>query len=98
MKFSSGERLDNKMTRIRKRSPSITEQLSKQMARILYNTLIREVQQANTAEMVTSSNGVDPQTQDIINQSRPLKVMEAKEYSTWRIAFHKRDLNTLWLY
>ena len=97
MKFSSGERLDNKMTRIRKRSPSIsiTEQLPKQMARILHNTLIWEVQQANTAEMLTSSNGVDPQTQDIPNQSSPLKVMEAKENSTWRIAFHKRDLNTL---
>ena len=95
MKFSPGERLDNKMTRIRKTSPSISEQLPKQMARILYNTLIQEVQRVNTEEMVTSSNDIDVQTEDIPYQSKPLKVMKTKANSTWLIAFHKRDTNTL---
>ncbi|PFX30716.1 hypothetical protein AWC38_SpisGene4475 [Stylophora pistillata] len=61
------------MTRIRKTSPSISEQLPKQMARILYNTLIQEVQRVNTEEMVTSSNDIDLQTEDIPYQSKPLK-------------------------
>lgn len=97
MKFASGKRFDDKMTRIRKTSPSIAEQLPKQMARILYNTLIHEGQRPNSEVRVMSTSEPSPQSQHIANQSELLNVVEPKENSTWRIGFHKRDSNTIWL-
>ncbi|KAL9952730.1 hypothetical protein ACROYT_G040023 [Oculina patagonica] len=56
------------MTRIRKKSPSIAEQLPKQMARILYNTLIQETQRSSTESRAMSDSEPSRQNHEISSQ------------------------------
>lgn len=83
------------MTRIRKNSPSIAEQLPKQMARILYNTLIQETQRGSAENRAMSDSEASRQNQEISSQDVLLAVVEPIENSTWRIGLHKRTFNNI---
>lgn len=96
--FALGRKLakkkDNKMTRIRKNSPSIAEQIPKQMARILYNRLIQETQRSSSEIRPRSASEPSRQSQEIgSTQDELLTVVEPMENSTWRIGLHKRTSN-----
>lgn len=84
------------MTKLRKTSPSMAEQLPKQMARILYNTLIQETQRSS-ADLRASMSDNEPrrQNQEIPSQDGLLTVVEPIENSTWRIGLHKRTSKTI---
>lgn len=83
------------MTKLRKTSPSMAEQLPKQMARILYNTLIQETQRSSADLRAMSDNEPRRQNQEIPSQDGLLTVVEPIENSTWRIGLHKRTSNTI---
>ena len=73
------------MTRIRKRTgPSMVDQLPKQMAQILYDTLIEETLRGS-AENTAMING-----QNLSADGELAKVVKPEENSTWRIGLHKR--------
>lgn len=79
------------MTRIRKNSPSIAEQIPKQMVRILYNRLIQETQRSSSER---STSEPSRQIQEVgSTQDELLTVVEPMENSTWRIGLHKRTSN-----
>ncbi|KAJ7384626.1 hypothetical protein OS493_020204, partial [Desmophyllum pertusum] len=88
-------RFGDKMTRIRKSSPSIAEQLPKEMARILYNTLIQETQRASSGNSAMAGNEPNRQDQEISSQDELLKLVKPKENSTWRMGLHKRTSNNV---
>lgn len=83
------------MTKLRKTSPSMAEQLAKQMARILYNTLIQETQRSSADLRAMSDNEPRRQNQEIPSQDGLLTIVEPIENSTWRIGLHKRTSNTI---
>ena len=83
------------MTKLRKTSPSMAEQLPKQMARILYNTLIQETQRSSADLRAMSDNEPRRQNQEIPSQDGLLTIVEPIENSTWRIGLHKRTSNTI---
>lgn len=85
----------DKMTKLRKTSLSMAEQLPKQMARILYNTLIQETQRSSADLRAMSDNEPRRQNQEIPSQDGLLTVVEPIENSTWRIRLHKRKSNTI---
>lgn len=84
-------RTKSKMTRIRKRTgPSMVDQLPKQMAQILYDTLIQETLRSS-AENTAMVNGQNPSTEGEL-----VKVMKPEENSTWRVGLHKRTDTNMW--
>ena len=78
------------MTRIRKRTgPSMVDQLPKQMAQILYDTLIQETLRSST-ENTAMINGQNRSTEGEL-----VKVMKPEENSTWRVGLHKRTATNM---
>ena len=78
------------MTRIQKARPSIAEQIPKQMARILYNTLIQETQRSSYETRVMSDSEPSRQNQETSCQDGLLTVTEPVKNSSWRVGLHKR--------
>jgi len=81
-----------KMTRIQKHAGhSMAEQLPKQMAKILYGTLIQETLRSNDENRMKSVEQ-SQQCQNNSIEDELLKVVKPEENSTWRIALHKRTV------
>lgn len=83
------------MTRTRKTSPSIAEQLPKQMVRIIYNTLVQERQRSSSEIREMSGSKPSRQNQEVCSQDELFTAVENTENSTWRIGLHKRATNNI---
>ena len=69
----------------------MAEQLPKQMAKILYGTLIQETLRSNDENRMKSVEQ-SQQCQNNSIEDELLKVVKPEENSTWRIALHKRTV------
>lgn len=92
----SVEQRQLEMTRIRKHaSPSIADQLPKQMAQILYGALKQETLRSNSENRETSSEH-SQKNEKISSKDELLKEVKLEENSTWRFGLHKRTDTNVW--